>query len=174
MQLPETWLSRLVDPALAKIGNAISWLWLALLAVIVCNVLLRYAFAQGRVEFEEIQWHLYSIGFMLGLSWALQTDAHVRVDVLRERFRPATKAWIDLYGILLFLLPFVALMLIYGWHFVADSFATSEVSSSPGGLPLRWAIKSVLLTGFALLGLAALSRLSKLWKYLFFGGGKAD
>lgn len=174
MQLPETWLSRLVDPALAKIGNAISWLWLALLAVIVCNVLLRYAFAQGRVEFEEIQWHLYSIGFMLGLSWALQTDAHVRVDVLRERFRPTTKAWIDLYGILLFLLPFVALMLIYGWHFVADSFATGEVSSSPGGLPLRWAIKSVLLIGFALLGLAALSRLSKLWKYLFFGGDKAD
>ena len=173
MQLPDTWFSRLVDPLLVKIGDAVSWLWLALLAVIVCNVVLRYAFAEGRIEFEEIQWHLYSAGFMFGLSYALQADAHIRVDVLHERFRPATQAWIDLYGLILFVLPFVALMLIYGARFVADSFATGEVSSSPGGLPYRWAIKSVLVIGFALLGIAALSRLTKLWKYLFLGGNKA-
>ncbi len=152
---------------LVAIGNAVSWIWMLLLAAIVCNVVLRYAFDQGRVEFEEIQWHLYSIGFLLGLGYALQADAHVRVDVLHERFRPATQAWIDLYGILLFVLPFVALMLIYGVPFVADSFVTGEVSSSPGGLPYRWAIKSMLLAGFALLGLAALSRLTRLWKFLF-------
>ena len=173
MQLPDTWFSRLVDPLLVKIGDAVSWLWLALLAVIVCNVVLRYAFAEGRIEFEEIQWHLYSAGFMFGLSYALQADAHIRVDVLHERFRPVTQAWIDLYGLILFVLPFVALMLIYGARFVADSFATGEVSSSPGGLPYRWAIKSVLVIGFALLGIAALSRLTKLWKYLFLGGNKA-
>ena len=173
MQLPDTWFSRLVDPLLVKIGDAVSWLWLALLAVIVCNVVLRYAFAEGRIEFEEIQWHLYSAGFMFGLSYALQADAHIRVDVLHERFRPVTQAWIDLYGLILFVLPFVALMLIYGARFVADSFATGEVSSSPGGLPFRWAIKSVLVIGFALLGIAALSRLTKLWKYLFLGGNKA-
>ena len=173
MQLPDTWFSRLIDPLLVKIGDAVSWLWLALLAVIVCNVVLRYAFAEGRIEFEEIQWHLYSAGFMFGLSYALQADAHIRVDVLHERFRPVTQAWIDLYGLILFVLPFVALMLIYGARFVADSFATGEVSSSPGGLPYRWAIKSVLVIGFALLGIAALSRLTKLWKYLFLGGNKA-
>lgn len=167
LDLPDTAFSRLVDPLLVRIGNAASWIWVVLLAVIVCNVLLRYAFAEGRIEFEEIQWHLYSAGFMLGLGYALQADAHVRVDVLHERFQPTTQAWIDLYGLILAVLPFVALMLIYGAPFVADSFATGEVSNSPGGLPYRWAIKSMLLVGFGLLGLAAVSRLTRLWKFLF-------
>ena len=173
MELPQTPFSRLVDPVLDRIGNVVSWIWVALLAVIVCNVVLRYALAEGRIEFEEIQWHLYSVGFMLGLGYALQHDAHVRVDVLHERFRETTRAWIDLYGIVLFLFPFIALMLIYGVPFVVDSFATGEISSSPGGLPYRWAIKSVLVLGFALLGVAALSRVTRLWKFLFFGGGDA-
>ena len=167
MELPETPLSRRVDPLLDRIGNVVSWIWVVLLGVIVCNVVLRYALAEGRIEFEEIQWHLYSVGFMLGLGYALQHDAHVRVDVLHERFRPTTQAWIDLYGIVLFLFPFIALMLIYGMPFVVDSFVTGEISSSPGGLPYRWAIKSVLVFGFALLGIAALSRLTRLWKFLF-------
>lgn len=170
LTLPETPFSRVVDPFLVAIGHAVSWLWIVLLAVIVCNVVLRYALSQGRIEFEEIQWHLYSIGFMLGLAYALQADAHVRVDVLHERWRPTTQAWIDLYGILLFVLPFVALMVLYGARFVANSFVTGEVSSSPGGLPFRWAIKSVLVVGFALVGLAATSRLTRLWKFLFLGG----
>ena len=175
MELPATPFSRLVDPILDRVGNAVSWIWVVLLVVIVCNVLLRYALSEGRIEFEEIQWHLYSVGFMVGLGYALQHDAHVRVDVLHERFQPTTRAWIELYGIVLFLMPFVAMMLIYSGLFVADSFATSEVSSSPGGLPYRWAIKSVLVIGFALLGLAAFSRLTRLWKYLFFmpRGGNA-
>ena len=172
IDLPETPFSRVVDPILIAIGNAVSWLWVVLLAVIVVNVVLRYALAQGRIEFEEIQWHLYSVGFMLGLGYALQSDAHVRVDVLHERFAPVTRAWIDLYGLVLCVLPFVALMLIYGARFVADSFATGEISSSPGGLPYRWAIKAVLVAGFALLGLAAVSRLTRLWKFLFLGGGR--
>ena len=174
MELPDTPFSRLVDPILNRIGNAVSWVWVVLLVVIVCNVVLRYALSQGRIEFEEIQWHLYSVGFMLGLSYALQHDAHVRVDVLYERFQPTTRAWIDLYGIVLFLLPFIALMLIWGVPFVADSFATGEISSSPGGLGYRWAIKSVLVLGFALLGVAAFSRLTRLWKYLFLTPRGAD
>ena len=173
LELPQTPFSKRVDRLLAAIGNAISWIWVLLLAVIVCNVLLRYVFGEGRVEFEEIQWHLYSIGFMLGLGYALQADAHVRVDVLHERLRPATRAWIELYGLILCVLPFVALMLIYGVPFVAASFSVGEVSSSPGGLPYRWAIKAVLVLGFALLGLAALSRITRVWKFLFLGGASA-
>ena len=165
--LPQTPISKRIDPVLVAIGNGISWIWVLLLAVIVCNVVLRYAFGEGRVEFEEIQWHLYSVGFMFGLGYALQADAHMRVDVLHERLRPRTQAWIELYGSILFVLPFVALMLIYGAHFVADSFLTNEVSSSPGGLPYRWAIKAVLVLGFALLGVASFSRITRLWKFLF-------
>ncbi|MEE8245252.1 MAG: TRAP transporter small permease subunit, partial [Pseudomonadales bacterium] len=80
-----------------------------LLVVIVFNVVMRYAFDQGRIEFEEIQWHIYATGFLLGLSYAYQADAHIRVDVLHEQFSPDLKAWIELYGILLFLMPFIAI-----------------------------------------------------------------
>ena len=167
MQLPETALSRLVDPVLQRIGHLTGYLWILLLAIIVINVVLRYAFGEGRIEFEEIQWHLYSTGFLLALGYALQTDAHIRVDVLHERFPPALKAWFEFYGILLFLLPFIALILFFSVPFVAASYELSEISNSPGGLPYRWAIKAMLPVGFVLLLLATLARLSRVWAFLF-------
>ena len=166
-ELPRTAFSNAVDPCITWIGNAVSWIWVVLLGVIVLNVFMRYALGEGRIEFEEIQWHLYSIGFMLGLGYAVVHDAHIRVDIVHERLSPTMRAWIDLYGIVLFVLPFTGLMLIYAVPFIADSFMTSETSPSPGGLPYRWLIKSVLFIGFGLLGLAAMSRLTRLWAYLF-------
>ena len=166
-ELPHTPFSRRVDAILARIGEALSWIWLILLGIIVTNVVLRYLLGEGRIEFEELQWHLYAIGFLLGLSYCYQNDEHVRVDVLHERISPRSRAWIELYGIVLLLLPFIALILIYSLPFVVYSFETREVSSSPGGLPFRWLIKSMLPLGFLLLGLAALSRLTRVWKFLF-------
>ena len=121
----------------------------------------------GRIEFEEIQWHLYATGFLLALGYAVQTDSHIRVDVLHERFPPALKAWCEFYGIVLLLLPFIALMLVFSVPFVIASYQLSEVSNAPGGLPYRWAIKAMLPIGFSLLLLAALSRLSRVWRFLF-------
>ncbi len=166
-ELPHTRFSRSVDRFLARIGRTLSWIWLALLGVIVVNVVLRYALGEGRIEFEELQWHLYAIGFLLGLSYCYQSDEHVRVDVLHERISPRARAWIELYGILLLLLPFTTLILIYSFPFVAYSFQTGEVSSAPGGLPLRWLIKSILPLGFVLLALATVSRLTRVWSFLF-------
>jgi TRAP-type mannitol/chloroaromatic compound transport system permease small subunit len=165
--LPHTAFSRRVDPALARVGRAISWLWAVLLVIIMVNVTFRYAFGMGRIEFEEIQWHLYSAGFLLGLSYTYQTDAHIRVDVLHERLSPRRQAWVELYGILLFLLPFIALVLIYSVPFVVSSFRYGEVSQAPGGLPYRWAIKAMLPLGFALLLIAVISRLTRVWASLF-------
>ena len=167
MELPETRLSRVVEPLLATIGRWTGYLWVVLLGVIVINVVLRYLLQEGRVEFEEIQWHLYSTGFLLALGYAVQTDSHIRVDVLHERFSPTTKAWLELYGIVLFLIPFIVLMLWFSIPFVAASFALSETSNAPGGLPFRWAIKAMLPIGFALLALTTASRLSRVWKFLF-------
>ena len=103
----------------------------------------------------------------MGLSAAFQADAHIRVDVLRERFAPATLAWIELYGLLLLFFPFVTLVLAASVPFVATSFAQGEISPSPGGLPLRWAIKAMLPLGFALLALAGAARLTRVWCFLF-------
>lgn len=172
--LPETAFSRVIDSLINRIGRLVSWVWLALLIVIVTNVTLRYAFGEGRIEFEEIQWHLYSLGFLVGLSFAYSGDNHVRVDVLHERLSPRRKAWIELYGILLLLLPFVMLILVFSLPFVADSFRFNEISQAPGGLPYRWVIKAVLPLGFFLLLLATLSRLSRVWTFLFLTQSNRD
>ncbi|MDZ7687020.1 MAG: TRAP transporter small permease subunit [Gammaproteobacteria bacterium] len=170
-ELPHTVFSRCVDTGLQRLGNAVSWVWLILLVVIVVNVVLRYLFAEGRIEFEEIQWHLYSAGFLMGMASAYTTDSHIRVDVLHERCSDATQAWIELYGILLLLLPFIALVIVSAIPFVEYSWATSEESEAPGGLAYRWAIKGMLLVGFVLLLLAAIARLTRVWKFLF---GKSE
>ena len=77
------------------------------------------------------------------------------------------QAWLELYGLLLCLFPFTALILIYGVPFVINSFNVSEVSQAPGGLPYRWLIKSAIPLGFALVLLAGVSRLSRVWVFLF-------
>ena len=169
LELPHTRFSRAVDGLLERVGDAASWIWLALLVVIVANVTLRYAFGAGRIEFEELQWHLYSLGLLTGLSYCMQADTHVRVDVLREWMPPRTQAWIELYGLLLLLAPFCALILFFGVPFVVDSWVRSEVSPSPGGLSWRWLIKGALVAGFGLLALGAASRIARVWAFLFDG-----
>jgi TRAP-type mannitol/chloroaromatic compound transport system permease small subunit len=165
--LPHTQLSLRIDNFVRLIGQGLSYLWLVLLFVIVSNVLMRYVFNEGRIELEELQWHLYSIGFLLGMSYAYQADVHIRVDLLHERFSPELKAWIELYDILLFLLPFIALILIYSVQFVTSSYLVGEVSPSPGGLPYRWTMKAILPLGFALLLLTVFARLLRVWSLLF-------
>ncbi len=165
--LPATRLSEGIDAFVRRVGEAASWLWLGLLAVIVLNVTMRHLFGAGRIEFEEMQWHLYAVGFLVGLAYCLQNDSHIRVDFLRERFAPRIRIWIELYGLLLLLLPFIALVLISSIPFVVESYAAGEVSPSPGGLPLRWLIKASLPLAFLLLGLAAVSRLLRVTCLLF-------
>ena len=167
MDLPTTNLSRRIDPILIRIGESISWIWLLLLLTIVLNVILRYAFGEGHIELEEIQWHLYATGFLLGMGYTFQADKHVRVDVIHERLSPRWQAWFEFYGIVLTVLPFCALILIFTTPFVITSFKLGEVSMAPGGLPFRWLIKGMLLIGFVLLVLAAFSRLSRVCAYLF-------
>jgi len=167
LKLPHTSFSWFVDGLITRVGELISWIWLLLLGVIIINVIMRYIFGEGRIEFEEIQWHLYSIGFLLGLSYAFCEDAHVRVDVLREKMNSKLQAWIELYGILLLLLPFILIIVFYSIPFIAYSFTTDEISEAPSGLPYRWVIKSFLLVGFLLLALTAVSRLSRITAYLF-------
>ena len=162
MELPETRLSRLVDPCLTVIAKFVGFIWVALMAIIVINVVARYFFSEGRIDFEELQWHLYSAGFMLALGFGLVTDSHIRVDVFHERLSRRMQLWIDFYGIIVSVIPFCALILWFGWDFLAYSFTIGEISASPGGLPFRWFIKSFLLIGFFLLLVAALSRLSRL------------
>jgi TRAP-type mannitol/chloroaromatic compound transport system permease small subunit len=165
--LPHTAFSWRVDEFIRRLGEYLSLVWLLLLAVIVINVVMRYLFAQGRVEFEEIQWHLYAVGFLFGLSYAYVSDAHIRVDVVRERLAPQTQAWVELYGTVALLLPFIALVLVASIPMVFYSYEQAEVSQAPGGLAYRWLIKAALPLAFMLLAMAVLARLSRVCCYLF-------
>jgi len=167
LQLPQTRISSRIEKVSNLFGETVSWLWIVLLVVVVLNVIMRYLFGEGRIEFEEIQWHLYSIGFLMGLSYGVSTDSHIRVDVLSEKMSLRMRAWIELYGILLLLLPFIILVTTYSVPFVEYSFDTAERSESPAGLPYRWLIKSMLLLGFIFLGLAVFARLTRVSCYLF-------
>lgn len=165
--LPQTWLSRRLDAFVIWVGNQVAWLWIILVGVIVANVTLRYVFARGMVEFEELQWHLYAIGFMFGLSYCLARDSHVRVDVLHMHFPLRAKAWIELFGILIFMFPFIGIVIYFAIPFIADSIATNEKSPNPGGLPYWFIIKSFLLIAFIFIAIAAFSRLTRVTAYLF-------
>ena len=165
--LPRTRFSEAVDPAITWIGKAASVFWPVLVLIITVNVVMRYAFGSGRIEFEEIQWHLFAIGFLLPLGWCVLIDAHVRIDVFAEHYSRRAKLWIEAACIVGWLLPFIALVVWYSIPFVAYSFRINEVSEAPGGLPYRWMIKSFLLIGFAILGLAVVSRLTRVFAELF-------
>lgn len=166
-QLPATRLSTAIDGFFAAVARALAWSWLLLLLVIVLNVTMRYLFGQGRIEFEEIQWHLYSIGFLIGMATCMSADNHVRVDIFHERVGLRGRAWIELYGLLLLFFPFVLLLLYFSVPFVAYSFSTAEISDAPGGLPLRWLIKSAIPLSMLLLLLAGIGRLLRVSCCLF-------
>lgn len=159
--LPETGVSRAIDGAIKRFGSWVSWFWIALMAVIVVNVFMKNVLGQGSVQFEEIQWHIYAALFLLGLSYTMAYDDHVRVDIFYESYGLRTKAWIEAIGIVLFLIPFILVMLYYAWPFVVTAYVDNERSSSPAGLSQYWIIKSTILLGFALLLLTALSRLHR-------------
>jgi len=164
--LPVTAFSRTVDRVIGWVGEVASALWLVLVAVIVVQVVARYAFGTGSIAMEELQWHLYAIGFMLGLSFTEMRERNVRIDVLAERFSQRTRLWIELLGLLLLFLPFTIFVLWSAVPFFWSSYQLNELSPAAGGLPYRWFLKSFIITAFALLVLVGLSRLTRVWAAL--------
>ena len=107
LTLPETRLSKATSRLFRIIGQISSAAWLLLLGVIIVNVGMRYLLGEGRVELEELQWHLNAIAFMLAIVYVFDTDSHVRIDLLSQNMQERTQAWIELYGSMLLLLPFL-------------------------------------------------------------------
>ena len=167
--LPETGFSRAIDGIVRRIGDFVSWFWVALMAVICVNVFMKNFMGQGSVQMEEIQWHIYAALFLIGLSYTMVFDDHVRVDLLYENMRLRTKAWIEMVGIAVFLIPFIVVLLWFAVPFVAKAFADGERSSSPAGLSHYWIIKSSLILGLGLLLATSLARLHRCIALLFLG-----
>jgi TRAP-type mannitol/chloroaromatic compound transport system permease small subunit len=157
--------SSLVDGLNDRIGAAIRWLALIMVLVGAFNALARWLTRYTGVSLSsnaylDMQWYMFSLIFLLGAAYGLNHDVHVRVDVLYARLGRKARAWIDLAGSVLFLLPFTLVMLWVSWPAVSNSWSIREVSPDPGGLP-RYPIKAVILLSFALLLLQALSQIVK-------------
>lgn len=166
LDLPETALSRALDRIITGFGEIASWLWTVLILLIVYQVVQRYVFSKGSIRMEEMQWHLYAVGFMLGLAFTEIRQRHVRIDVLSEHWPRRRRLWIELGGNVFLLLPFAVFIVWFAIPFVAVSWRLNEVSAAPDGLPYRYLLKSFIVTAFALLALAGVSRLSRVWAAL--------
>lgn len=143
------------------VGRVIYWLTLVMVVIGAFNALARYAdyftgWSLSSNTYLELQWYLFSLVFLLGAAYTLREDEHVRVDVLYGRLSAKGKAWLNLAGAVLFLIPFCVLVLRTSWPKVRISWMEGEWSPDPGGLP-RYPIKAVILIAFVLLLVQAVS-----------------
>jgi len=153
-------LSRAIDRLNGAIGRAVKWLVLLATLVSAGNAVMRYGFDLSSNAWLELQWYLFALIFLLGAGYTHQHNGHVRIDVLYGRFNPRMRAWVDLVGGLLFLLPMAGLIGWLGWSAFLTSWNVSETSPDAGGL-LRWPIKLAIPLGFGLLCLQGLSEIIK-------------
>ena len=146
-----------VDNWIDRMGRALSWVTTILMLVICFDVIQRYFFNQSQTWLLELEWHLFSLIFLLGASYALLHNKHVRVDVFYERFSDNCRDWVNIIGVILFLVPWVIIIITHGMDYMLNSFSFKEGSPQPNGLPARYIIKSVIVIGFVLLGIQGLS-----------------
>lgn len=142
-----------------------AWATLAMVLVGAFNAVARYLERDVGVQlssnaYTELQWYLFSLVFLLGAPYTLRSDRHVRVDVLYGGHGPRARAWIDLVGGVLFLIPFCVAAIWFSTHFVAESWRVREYSNDPGGLA-RYPLKTVIPIAFGLIALQGLSEVIK-------------
>ena len=156
-------LSKRIDSFTELTGKLTSWLVIFLVLLVGYDVGMRYIFSSGSIGLQELEWHLFSILFLIGAGYTLKHDEHVRLDIFyRSRFlSDKHRAWIDLFGTLFILLPFCLLIVVSAWPFISQAYIHNEVSPDPGGLSARWLIKSMIPIGFGLLIIQAISEFIK-------------
>jgi TRAP-type mannitol/chloroaromatic compound transport system permease small subunit len=164
-------IDRSISGANVAIGRVASLLLPVLMASVVLNVILRYGFRIGSIELEELQWHLNGVVVLACLAYAYRDDVHVRVDVLHARFSARRKALVEIFGGIVFLLPFVTGIAWFAWGSFAYSLSIGEGSPMPSGLPARYVIKFVLFAGFVLLGLQGIAAICRSILILRAGAG---
>ena len=142
-------------------GRTVSWLSLFLVVVTFIVVVLRYVFDSGSIALQELSTYLHASVFLIGMAYTMQHNAHVRVDIFYARFSSRTKAWVDLFGALFFLLPFMLFISWISWQYIIDSWSVFEGSREAGGLPGVFLLKSLILVMTFLLSLQALAQVAR-------------
>jgi TRAP-type mannitol/chloroaromatic compound transport system permease small subunit len=153
-------LSRVIDTINLRIGKTAAWAIVVAILVSAINAFIRRIFGVSSNAWLELQWYLFGAVFMLCAAWTLKANEHIRIDIISNRLAKRTRDRIDVMGHLLFLFPFVALMIWLSIPYFWKSYLSGEVSSNAGGL-LIWPAKGLILLGFISLGFQWLSELIK-------------
>lgn len=162
-------LSRGIDFINRWVGKMAMWLILAATLISAGNAIVRKAFNMSSNSLLEIQWYLFAAVFMLGGGYAFLKNAHVRIDFISSKLQPRTRNWIDVAGIVVFLLPMCYMIGTMSWPLVYNAYVSGEVSASAGGL-IRWPVYALIPAGFLLLALQGISELIKRLNFLFAQG----
>jgi TRAP-type mannitol/chloroaromatic compound transport system permease small subunit len=158
-------LSRLIDALNERVGRTVYWLVLVAVLISAANAIVRKAFNSSSNAFLEIQWYLFSAVFLLCAGYTLLRNEHVRIDVVSGRLSKRKQMWIDIIGIVAFLMPMVVVMIWLSLPFFYNAYVSGEMSSNAGGL-IRWPVLIFIPIGFALLGLQGVSELIKRFAFL--------
>jgi len=153
-------LSRGIDWISTQLGVIANWLVLLACLVSAGNATLRYLFHVGSSGWLEIQWYMFGGMVLLGAPYTLLLNEHVRVDLLYSLASPRVRLWIDVFGILFFLLPICVILVYFTWPWFLGSWSINEISPNAGGL-IRWPVKLLLPVGFFWMAVQGISELIK-------------
>jgi TRAP-type mannitol/chloroaromatic compound transport system permease small subunit len=154
-------LAALVDRLNAGVGRAASWCALAIVLLGFAVVLLRYVLGLGSIWLQESIIYAHAALFLLAAAWTLKEGGHVRVDVFYASASPRVKAWVDMLGALLLLLPFCVAVIWFSLSYVARSWAIFEHSRETSGLPLVFVLKTLIPLFATMLALQGVSQAIK-------------
>ena len=144
-------LEKAFDKFADFIGNLTAVLMIAMMINVFYDVIMRYFFDTGSIAMQEMEWHLFSVIILLGISYSLKEDGHVRVDVIYDNLPVKKQAVINIVGTFVFLIPFALLIGFGSLDFVHEAFRSGEISGDPGGLTHRWILKAFIPGAMALL-----------------------
>ena len=153
-------IARAIDVLNEHTGRAVRWLVLAVILIAAGNAVSLWLFHDSSNAWLEIQWYLFGAVFLLAAGYTHKHNGHVRVDVLFGRLPPRARAWVDISGALLFLLPVCALLIWLSWPDFISSWQSGERSSDAGGL-VRWPVRLLIPLGFTLLALQGIAETIK-------------
>lgn len=165
-------IARALDRLTDAVGRVVMWLAVLLVLAQLAVVVLRYGFSTSFIQLQEGVVYTHATLFMLGIAYTLLHEGHVRVDILYADMSPHRRAWFDLVGVVVAVIPFALLVLWTCWPFVAASWRIREGAIAYGGLPFQYLLKTLIPAMSVLLLIAAIGHLCRC--VLTIAGRRAD
>ena len=171
MQKASLVIAERIESVIDLFGKVAAWLTLSIVLLIVVNVILRYSMSLGSVWAQELEWQLLAAMILFGISFSLLRGDNVRVDLFYANYTPQKKYIVDLVSAILTIIIAVFFVKL-SINYVGQSFSIGEKSPDPGGIPMRWLVKSLIPIGFSLLALQGFAEMLRVIMNRPNAGGK--